>query len=210
MQRSIISVGQVCDTGNIITFSSTGGTILNDFTGNRIDFERAGGVYRLIADTRAKMKSGTGGVKVLMGFEQDTADAAAAQPGRPGHVPVLPSEGEVEQHELTHLPFRNWCRHCVFVPRVKKAHTVSRSSPGGVSQFATDYVFMGEDGRPITILAGFDGLTRAFFVNVVPCKGTSHGYADRALAHNVLSTGHQKVILQSDQEPSIIDVGARS
>ena len=57
---------------------------------------------------------------------------------------------------------------------------------------------MGEDGTPITILAGF--------ANVVPCKGTSHGYAERALAHNVLSTGHQKVILQSDQEPSITDV----
>ena len=37
-------------------------------------------------------------------------------------------------------------------------------------------------------------------------KGTSHGYAERALAHKVLPTGHQKVILQSDQEPSIIDV----
>ena len=31
------------------------------------------------ADTRAKMKSEVGGVKVLMGFEQDTADAAEAQ-----------------------------------------------------------------------------------------------------------------------------------
>ena len=66
LQRSIISVGQVCDRGNIITTSSTGETILNDFTGNRTEFERAGGVYRLRADTRAKMKSGTGGVKVLM------------------------------------------------------------------------------------------------------------------------------------------------
>ena len=45
------------------------------------------------ADTRAKMKSG---VKVLMGFEQDTADAAEAQPARPENVPVLPSEAEVE------------------------------------------------------------------------------------------------------------------
>ena len=64
---------------------------------------------------------------------------------------------------------------------------------------------MGEDGTPITILAGYDGLTKAFFANVVLCKGTSHGYAERALVHNVLSTGHQKVILQSDQEPSLID-----
>ena len=67
-------------------------------------------------------------------------------------------------------------------------------------------MFTGEDGTPIAILVGYDGLTIAFFASEVPCKGTSHGYAERALAHNVLSTGHQKVILQSDQEPSIIDV----
>ena len=80
------------------------------------------------------------------------------------------------------------------------------ASPGGVSKFATDFLFMGEDGTPLTIPAGCDGLTKAFFSNVVFCKGTSHGYAERALAHNLLSTGHQKVILQSDQESSIIDV----
>ena len=27
--------------------------------------------------------------------------------------PCLPSRAEVEAHELTHLPFRNWCRHCL-------------------------------------------------------------------------------------------------
>ena len=65
---------------------------------------------------------------------------------------------------------------------------------------------MGEDGTPITIPAGCHGLTKAFFANVVLCKGTSHGYAERAIANNVLPAGHQKVTLQSDQEPSIIDV----
>ena len=74
-----------------------------------------------------------------------------------------------------------------------------------MSKFATDNMFMREDGTPVTILAGYGGLTRAFFANVVPCKGTSDGYAEGALAHTVLSTGHQD-ILQSDQEPSIIDV----
>ena len=73
-------------------FRSTGGTILNEFTGNRIEFERAGGVYRLIAGTSARMQSGPGEVKVLMGFEQDAAGAAEAQHARPGFVPVLPSE----------------------------------------------------------------------------------------------------------------------
>ena len=36
---------------NIMTFRSTGGTILNEFTGNRIEFERVGGVYRLRFNT---------------------------------------------------------------------------------------------------------------------------------------------------------------
>ena len=126
------------------------------------------------------MMSETGGVKVLTGFEQDTADAAEAQPARPGHFTVS-----------------KLCRHCVRAKGKESPH--HESSPGGVSMFATDYMFMGEDGTPISTLAGYDALTEAFFANVVPCKGTSHGYAERALARNVLSTGHQKVILQSDQ-----------
>jgi hypothetical protein len=27
--------------------------------------------------------------------------------------PKLPSRAEVDEHEKTHLPFRNWCRHCI-------------------------------------------------------------------------------------------------
>ena len=162
------------------------------------------GVYRLLAETSAELKPGKIGVKMLMGFELDSAVADEAQPARRGHVPVLPSEAEVEQHKLTHLPFRSWCRHCVRAKSKEIPHPEAR--PGGVSKFATDCMFMGEGGTPITILAGFDGLTKALFAHVVHCKDTSHGYAERALAHNVLSTGHQKVILQCDQEPIIIDV----
>ena len=29
------------------------------------------------------------------------------------HNPLLPSGAEIEQHMLTHLPFRSWCEHCV-------------------------------------------------------------------------------------------------
>ena len=171
---------------NIITFRSIGGTVLNEFIGNRFEVERVGGVYRLRANTSARTKYGAGAVKVLMCFAQDTAGDAEAQPARPGSGPVSPSEAEVEQYGLTHLPFRSWCRHCI---RAKgKEPPYDESSPGGVSKFATDYIFIGDDRTSLTIVAGFDGLTKALFANVVPSKGTSHGYAERALAHNVLST----------------------
>ena len=28
-------------------------------------------------------------------------------------IPVCPSQVERDLHELTHLPFRSWCTHCV-------------------------------------------------------------------------------------------------
>ena len=27
--------------------------------------------------------------------------------------PLLPSEKDVQEHQVTHLPFRSWCPHCV-------------------------------------------------------------------------------------------------
>ena len=27
--------------------------------------------------------------------------------------PLLPRDDEVREHQLTHLPFRSWCPHCV-------------------------------------------------------------------------------------------------
>ena len=63
----------------------------------------------------------------------------------------------VEQHELTHLPFETGV-DTADVPRVKESPH-HESSPGGVSKFTTDYVLMSEDGTPITILGGYDGLT---------------------------------------------------
>ena len=93
-----------------------------------------------------------------MGFEQNTAGAAEALPERPGNVLAMPSEAEVEQHELTQMPFRDWCRHSV---RAKgKGCPHHELSAGGVSKFATDYMFMGEDGTPITISVYCDGPTK--------------------------------------------------
>ena len=150
---AIISVGQVCDRGNIFTFRSTGGTILNEFTGNRIEFERVGGICRLKADASAKMYPGKGGAKMLMDFDQDGADTAEAQLARSGNVPVLPSEAEVETTRTNAFVFPKLVQDAACVPKARKAHNHD-ASPVSVSKFATDYMFMGEDGTPITILAG--------------------------------------------------------
>ena len=36
--------------------------------------------------------------------------------------PRLPTQEEIEQHELTHLPYRNWCPVCVKAKGKDLAH----------------------------------------------------------------------------------------
>ena len=36
--------------------------------------------------------------------------------------PILPKKAEVQAHEMTHLPFRNWCRHCVSGRGMERPH----------------------------------------------------------------------------------------
>ena len=57
------------------------------------------------------------------------------------HNPRLPSRQEVEEHELTHLPHRSWCTHCVRGTCTNKHHrTVDRSGdPPAVPRVSMDY-----------------------------------------------------------------------
>jgi hypothetical protein len=52
---------------------------------------------------------GAGGEEADLGYEEGEAGARAA---RKMLNPALPSPDEVMEHNKTHLPFRNWCRHC--------------------------------------------------------------------------------------------------
>ncbi len=45
-----------------------------------------------------------------MNIDEESEEATAAKGIK---KPIRPSQAEVEQHELTHLPFRDWCEHCV-------------------------------------------------------------------------------------------------
>jgi len=53
------------------------------------------------------------------GYEQDAGDFREV---KKLVDPKLPSREEVETHEMTHLPYRNWCRHCVMGRGVEAPH----------------------------------------------------------------------------------------
>ena len=58
--------------------------------------------------------------------------------------PIVVSKREREEHELTHLPYRNWCEHCVRGRGRNMAHAAikNRSLEDAVPRVALDYFFL--------------------------------------------------------------------
>ena len=67
--------------------------------------------------------------------------------------PKLPSQAEVEEHDLTHLPFRSWCRHCVR-GRGRAADHRAQDRDDGLLEFHVDYCFLSsaESSEKYTIM----------------------------------------------------------
>ena len=70
---------------------------------------------------------------------------------RPPPQPRLPSRQEVQEHELTHIPDRSWCVHCVRGAGRSDAHRRrARQSEEEIGQHMTtwsiDYAFMIDNG----------------------------------------------------------------
>ena len=65
------------------------------------------------------------------------------------NVPVKPSQQEVNEHMLTHLPFRSWCMHCVKGKSKGKPHLskVLCDKSHDVPTVALDYMWMEENDK---------------------------------------------------------------
>ena len=150
-------------------------------------------------------------------FEEEifAEDFEAAEEGRAPKVlaaPPVPSRQEVEEHEITHFPFRSWCPDCVrgraAAPPHRRAHVYNREQ--GVPMVVGDYCYMtGQDrhsedaaSKP-TILVMREVRSGATMSMVVPGKGDTVKWVVDRCVNFIDDIGFQKVILRSDQEPSI-------
>ena len=63
--------------------------------------------------------------------------------------PREPCREEREEHEKTHMPFRNWCRHCV---RARQGGGMQGSQGGhDMAEVHLDFMFMGDEGEDRTL-----------------------------------------------------------
>ena len=63
--------------------------------------------------------------------------------------PKLPSQEEVEEHCLTHLPYRSWCSFCVQGKGKAAPHYQNPSRVDGLTEVHFDYCFLSTEGHQL-------------------------------------------------------------
>ena len=115
-------------------------------------------------------------------------------------VPMLPSQAEIDEHNITHLPFRRWCPFCLRGRGISSGHfSRKEADESQVPVIAVDYCFLGE--APVLFVK--DQRTKSVCAHPVPSKGIAHPFGSKQLLKDVESLGYKKIILRGDQEPSI-------
>ena len=125
------------------------------------------------------------------GVEVEISEEARRNKGLPHGY--KPSQKEIEEHERTHIPFRSWCKHCVFGKGQSHPHYAKDKEEEGMPCISWDYMYMKGDGskyeeeeveNEMPIVVWKDSASKAEGAFVVPEKGNNE-YAIRRGAQDV-------------------------
>ena len=120
------------------------------------------------------------------------------------HDPQQPSEQERIEHEMMHLPFRNWCRHCIKGRGREEDCRKSINEARQVPEIHLEYMFMGdeEERNTLTFWVAGERATRAVLSTVVPKRSTGDWTCRRLMTWlREIGLEFVDIIVKSDNEP---------
>ena len=159
--------------------------------------------------------------------EQEAADLKIA------FAPTKPSAAEIEEHRVTHYPYRSWCDECREgrglgehrgrhagrshdIPRVGIDYWYITTGGLKTRQDITNE-FPQDEGGETSLTAARENATimkclivrchesKAVFAHAVPVKGRDEdNYVASLITTDVAFMGHVKLIIKSDNEPALL------
>ena len=106
------------------------------------------------------------------------------------------------RHELTHLPYRDWCPICV-QGRGRQDNYETQRTRQPVIQVDFAYIKTSQDSRPTAVLTAVDVTTQLCVACLVPDKSSMMAYMTNNLQAFVLECSRTNRILQSDNEDTL-------
>ena len=122
--------------------------------------------------------------------------------------PIRPPAAEVDRHNLTHLPYRPWCRVCVESKGKEDPHPRGRhdaEDKSGLPLVSLDYQEMNEACQ-MRLLIGKDEATGMVIGHHAVCKGPKDSWLMRKVVADLREMGRPDIILKTDGEPAIVAV----
>ena len=92
---------------------------------------------------------------------QDNEDTPVARARKP---PPGPTAAELDKHELTHVVFRSWCKHCISSRAREDPHRSVATHEGRTPKVMLDWMFFTTDQEPgvqLPVLVVYDLSTGA-------------------------------------------------
>ena len=132
-------------------------------------------------------------------------DQEDGQPAQPLARPDRPTPEMIAAHEVSHLPYRSWCRACV-AGRGRAFQHKASTHESTVPVVSMDYLYFNEraDGSGLPTVVLRDRHSKAIFSHLLPCKGTTGStHPERAILKDLNFLGYKKLVLKNDQEPAI-------
>ena len=172
------------------------------------------------------IEDGAEGEEVNIEADVDTE----VEPVKRAVDPGKPTDSQIEEHRMTHLPHRSWCRCCVLGRGRGLQH---RARTGSLTPIVSiDYFFLTSPGAKLreelkmsneeveaargrgelaTCLVVRCYASKAVFGHVIPRKGLDEdGIVVDRILQDLEWLGHTRLILKADNEPSIQALARRS
>ena len=153
--------------------------------------------------------------------QQGPDDAGA--PPKEAHEPVAlrnpikPSAEDIAKHNITHLPYRDWCDVCARAvgredPHYRRSRRRRHEQRGGLPRIALDYQELKsipkksphETDVVVKMIVAKDEDTGTVFAYRVTNKGTSDTWVIKRLVKDIAELGRQDVIIKTDGEPAML------
>jgi len=144
--------------------------------------------------------------------EAATSDVSEVQPLRTAPTPILPSAADIEEHRLTHWPYRSWCKFCNLGRGTGEQHRRDAEKQRSIAIVGMDYWYITsgamrkrseldqaedadgelqltaarEEGSIIKCIVVRCHQSKNTFAHVVPCKGADEdGYVVNLLVADI-------------------------
>ena len=129
---------------------------------------------------------------------QDNEDTPVARARKP---PPGPTADELDKHELTHVVFRSWCKHCISSRAKEDPHRSVATHEGRTPKVMLDWMFFTSDQEPgvqLPELVVYDLSTGA--VMAMQSTKDSSVVTVGAVVQTLETLGHTDVVLHADGE----------